>query len=113
VEHVTGARLLTNRARYADTEMIATVEQSLRHFEQRLGIDRRGRSVWVWLLPPLVGVLTGAIGAFMPGLPDDFGWPLRLTLGLFGFVSMTLISVIYLIAFDDDRNQRADDVTRS
>lgn len=94
-------------------DMIAAVEASLRHFERRLGVDRRGRSVWVWLLPPVVGLLTGVMGAFMPGIPDDFGWPMRLTLGLFGFLSMTAISVIYLIAFDDDRNQRADDVNRS
>ena len=48
----------------------------------------------------------------MPGIPDDFGWSLRLTLGVFGFVSMTAISAIYLIAFDYDHNQHADELKR-
>ena len=91
---------------------LAALERSLRRFERRLSIDRRGRSVWVWLLPPLIGVITGLGSAFMPGIPDDFGWSLRLTLGVFGFVSMTAISAIYLIAFDYDHNLHADELKR-
>ena len=88
--------------------MTAMVERALHRFEQRMGIDRGGRSVWVWLLPPLVGASTGVLGAYMPGMPDNLDWSLRVALGLFGFVSMTVISVIYLISFGYDRNQ-ADD----
>ena len=91
---------------------VAWLERRLRGLERLLRIDRRGRSVWVWLLPPLVGVLTGLGSAFMPGIPDDFGWSLRATLGVLGFVLMTAISVIYLIAFDYDHNQHADELKR-
>ena len=48
----------------------------------------------------------------MPGIPDEFGWSLRLVLGVLGFVAMTAISVIYLMAFDYDHNQQTDDVGR-
>ena len=67
----------------------------------------------MWLLPPLVGLLAGAGSALMPGIPDEFGWSLRLVLGVLGFVAMTAISVIYLMAFDYDHNQQTDDVGRS
>jgi len=81
------------------------IKELLRRFEMRLGIDRGGRSVWVWLVPPAVGVAGGVFGALMPGIPSDFGWPGRIVLGIFGLVTMTAIAVIYLISFDNDRNQ--------
>jgi hypothetical protein len=85
-----------------------SVEAGLRGFEKRLGIDRQGRSVWVWLVPPGVGVAAGVIAALMPGIPDEGGWALRVLLGIFALVTMTLIAVIYMISFDNDRNQQAD-----
>ena len=81
------------------------IEALLRSFERKLGIDRRGRSVWVWLFPPVTGVASGVFGALMPGIPADFSWPGRVAIGLFGLVTMTAISIIYLISFDNDRNQ--------
>jgi len=81
------------------------IERWLRHFERRIGIDRRGRSVWVWLVPPAVGIVSGIFSALMPGIPENFGWPGRTILGLFGLVTMTAIAMIYLISFDNDRNQ--------
>jgi len=78
-----------------------------RRLEQRLGIDREGRTVWVWLLPPAVGVASGVLIAFMPGLPDSLSWAARLPYSVFAFVIMTLIASIYLIQFDNDHNQEA------
>ena len=49
-----------------------------RGIERRLGIDREGRTVWVWLLPPAVGIVSAVLVAFMPGLPTDLGWVYRL-----------------------------------
>ncbi|MBV8195106.1 MAG: hypothetical protein JOY80_06205 [Candidatus Dormibacteraeota bacterium] len=89
-----------------------SIEHALREFERRIGIDRSGRSVWVWLVPMFVGVASGIFGAFMPGIPGDFPWPGRVVLGLFGLVTMTAIAVIYLISFDNDRNQ-SDEIPRS
>jgi hypothetical protein len=78
-----------------------------RRLERRLGIDREGRSVWVWLLPPCIGIVSAVLVAFMPGLPDDVGWVYRLPFSFFALVTMTLIASIYLITFDNDHNQQA------
>jgi hypothetical protein len=78
-----------------------------RRVEGRLGIDREGRSVWVWLLPPGVGIVSAVLVAFMPGLPDDVGWVYRLPFSFFALVTMTAIASIYLITFDNDHNQQA------
>jgi hypothetical protein len=85
----------------------ARVEAGLRRLERKIGIDREGRTVWVWLLPPAIGLLTGFLVPFMPGLPDSMGLVDRLTLSVFGFLTMTAIASIYLISFDNDHNQQA------
>ncbi|MHB8488550.1 MAG: hypothetical protein ACYDCS_02710 [Candidatus Dormibacteria bacterium] len=79
----------------------------LRGLERRLGIDREGRTVWVWLLPPCIGVVSAVLVAFMPGLPNDVGWVYRLPFALFALLTMTGIASIYLITFDNDHNQQA------
>lgn len=86
------------------------VEVLLRRLERRLGIDRLGRTVWVWAFPPLIGVASAVIGAFMPGL--EVGWDVRLLIGLFGFVTMTAIAAIFLISFDNNHNEEADEADR-
>src|ERR1700689_12267 len=78
-----------------------------RSLERRLGIDREGRSVWVWLLPPGVGVASGGLIAFVPGLPDSLSWAARLPFPVFAVIPMPLIASIYLIQFDNDHNQQA------
>src|ERR1700692_3865449 len=78
-----------------------------RRLEGRLGIDREGRSVGVWLLPPGVGIVSAVLVAFMPGLPDDLGWVYRLPFSFFALLTMTAIASIYLITFDNDHNQQA------
>ena len=45
------------------------LEAFFRGIERRLGIDREGRTVWVWLMPPAVGIISAVLVAFMPGLP--------------------------------------------
>lgn len=83
------------------------VEAGLRRLEQKIGIDREGRTVWVWLLPPGIGLFTAVLVPFMPGLPDAMGLFDRLTLAVFGMFTMTVIASIYLISFDNDHNQQA------
>ena len=87
--------------------MKSRIEAALRRFERKIGIDRGGRTVWVWLMPPAIGLVTGCLVPFMPGLPDSMGLIYRLTLAIFGFVTMTAITSIYLISFDNDHNQQA------
>jgi hypothetical protein len=85
----------------------ARMEAGIRSLERRIGIDREGRSVWVWLLPPGVGLFAAALVPFMPGLPDAMGLLDRLTLAAFALLTMTAIASIYLISFDNDHNQQA------
>jgi hypothetical protein len=83
------------------------LETAFRRLEGKLGIDREGRSVWVWLLPPAIGLATAVLVPFMPGLPAAMGLVDRITLALFGLITMTVIASIYLISFDNDHNQQA------
>lgn len=90
--------------------MKSTADQiaaGLRSFERRIGIDREGRTVWVWLMPPAVGLVAAALVPFMPGLPDAMGFFDRLVLAVFALITMTAIASIYLISFDNDHNQEA------
>jgi hypothetical protein len=80
----------------------------LRRFERFLGIDRRGRSTWVWAFPLGVGLIAGGISPFMPGLSAVFGIFGSIFFAVFAFVTMTIISVLYMLAFDRDRNQVGD-----
>jgi hypothetical protein len=89
------------------SKLKAKLEATFRHLERKLGIDREGRSVWVWLLPPAIGLVTALLVPFMPGLPADMGLFDRVTLAVFGLVTMTAIASIYLISFDNDHNQQA------
>ena len=84
---------------------MASVERRLRRFEKRLGIDRQGRSVWIWALPPVSGVIIGVLFGVMPGLPIPGDWGLRVSFGLFGLVATTAVSVICMLSFDRDSNQ--------
>src|ERR1700693_5076447 len=83
------------------------LETAFRRLEGKLGIDREGRSVWVWLLPPAIGLATALLVPFMPGLPAAMGLFDRITLAIFGLITMTVIASIYLISFDNDHNQQA------
>jgi hypothetical protein len=85
----------------------ARVEAGFKRFESKLGIDREGRTVWVWLLPPGMGLVTAVMVLFMPGLSSGMGLFGTLTLAIFGLLAVTTIASIYLIAFDNDHNQQA------
>src|ERR1700686_3924606 len=85
----------------------ARVEAAFKRLESKLGIDREGRSVWVWLLPPGIGLVTAAMVLLMPGLSNGVGLPDRLTLAVFGLLAVTTIASIFLISFDNDHNQQA------
>jgi hypothetical protein len=85
----------------------ARVEAAFKRLEGKLGIDREGRSVWVWLVPPGIGLVTAAMVLLMPGLSNGVSLPDRLTLAVFGLLAVTTIASIFLISFDNDHNQQA------
>jgi len=83
------------------------IETWLRAFEGKLRIDREGRTVWVWLLPPGLGVIAALMVLFIPGVSTDMGLVGTVALAIFGLLAVTLIATIYLISFDKDHNQEA------
>lgn len=85
----------------------ARVEAGFKRLESQFSIDREGRTVWVWLLPPGMGLVTAVMVLFMPGLSSGMGLFGRVTLASFGLLAVTTIASIYLIAFDNDHNQQA------
>ncbi len=87
----------------------ARVEAGFKRLERKLGIDREGRSVWVWLLPPGLGLVTAVMVLFLPGVSSDMGLFGSVTLAIFGLLAVTMIASIYLISFDKDHNQQAPD----
>jgi hypothetical protein len=103
----TGARTIESEQEKQMGSLKPRIEAGLRRLERKIGIDREGRTVWVWLLPPGIGLFTAVLVPFMPGLPDAMGLFDRLTLAVFGMFTMTAIASIYLISFDNDHNQQA------
>jgi hypothetical protein len=85
----------------------ARVEAGFMRLERKLGIDREGRSVWVWLLPPGIGLFTAVMVMLMPGFSSEMGLFGSLTVAVFGLLAVTAIASIYLISFDNDHNQQA------
>ena len=84
----------------------ARVEAGLKRFESALGVDREGRTVWVWLLPPGLGLVTAMMVLLIPGISSGMGWFGQLIMAIFGLLAVTTIASIYLIAFDNDHNQQ-------
>jgi flagellar motor component MotA len=80
------------------------VEERIRRFEKKLGIDRHGRTVWVWLIPPGIGlcaaVLFGVV-ATLSSLAGDIGVGERILVAVFGFITMTVLTGICLAWFGD------------
>jgi hypothetical protein len=46
----------------------ARVEAGFKRFESALGVDGEGRTVWVWLLPPGIGLVTAMMVLLVPGI---------------------------------------------
>jgi hypothetical protein len=72
----------------------ARVEAGFKRFESALGVDREGRTVWVWHLPPGMGLVTAVMVLFMPGLSSGMGLFGRVTLAIFGLLAVTTIASI-------------------
>ena len=85
-----------------------TMERRLRRMEAALGINRHDRTVWIWALPPAIGLITAILFGYVAGLPGfagDMPLALRIAGGVFGFVLMTLLSGMTLAWFGDSENE--------
>lgn len=90
---------------------MGTIERWLRALERRLGMDRRGRTVWVWAIPFATGILS-AVVAVVIALPKEASVTVRVVLGVFAFVAMTAMATLYLMSFGGDPNQQPEDGDR-
>ncbi len=61
--------------------------------------------MWVWLLPPALGLITALVVLFLPGVSADMGLFGSVALAVFGLLAVTVIGSIYLISFDKDHDQ--------
>jgi flagellar motor component MotA len=80
------------------------VKERIRRFEKALGVNRHGRTVWVWVIPPAIGicaaVLFGVV-ATLSSLAGSIDVGERILVSVFGFVTMTLITGVSLAWFGD------------
>jgi hypothetical protein len=84
------------------------MEKRIRRFEAALGIDRHGRTVWIWVLPPAIGLVTAVLFGYVAALPEfagDMPLALKIASGIFGFVLMTILSAMTLAWFGDSENE--------
>ncbi len=81
---------------------------ALRRLERKLGADREGRTLWVWVVPATTVVVTFAVLAFIgvQGKVDlSLTIPMALTLSLF----LGSLSAFYLTAASSDERDKDDD----
>lgn len=82
--------------------------RALRSLERRMGADREGRTLWIWVVPAVTIVVTFAILAFLgiqSGVDLTLTLPMALTLSVF----LGALSAIYLTAASADERDREDD----
>lgn len=82
--------------------------RALRRLEHKLGADREGRSLWVWVVPAATIVITFAVLVVIgiEGSVDlDLTIPMALTLSLF----LGSLSAFYLTAASSDERDIDDD----
>jgi hypothetical protein len=84
------------------------VPVTLRLLERKLGADREGRTLWVWIVPAATVVITFVVLAFIgaQGKVDlALTIPMALTLSLF----LGSLSAFYLTAASSDERDKDDD----
>jgi hypothetical protein len=79
----------------------------LRRLERKLGSDREGRTLWVWVVPALTVVITFAMLAFI-GIQGQVDLGLTLPMALVLSVFLGSLSAIYLTAPGSDERDSDD-----
>ncbi len=80
---------------------------ALRALERKLGADREGRTLWVWVVPASTVVITFAILAFI-GVEGQVDLTLTLPMALVLSVFLGSLSAFYLTAASSDERDRDD-----
>jgi hypothetical protein len=79
----------------------------LRRLERKLGSDREGRTLWVWMVPASTVVITFAMLAFI-GIQGQVDLSLTLPMALVLSVFLGSLSAIYLTAPSSDERDQDD-----
>lgn len=80
---------------------------ALRRLEHRLGADREGRTLWVWVVPAATLVITFLVLAFI-GVEGRVDLALTIPMALTLSVFLGSLSAFYLTAASSDERDRDD-----
>ncbi len=80
---------------------------ALRALERKLGADREGRTLWVWMVPAATLVITFAILAFI-GVEGKVDLALTLPMALVLSLFLGSLSAFYLTAASSDERDKDD-----
>lgn len=86
---------------------LAWLPPALRTLERKLGADREGRTLWVWVVPASTFVVTFVILAFL-GVEGKVDLGLTLPMALVLAVFLGSLSAFYLTAASSDERDRDD-----
>ena len=82
--------------------------RALRGLERKLGADREGRTLWVWVVPASTVVITFVVLAFV-GVQGKVDLALTLPMALVLSVFLGSLSAFYLTAASSDERDKDDD----
>ncbi len=80
---------------------------ALRTLERKLGADREGRTLWVWVVPASTFVVTFVVLAFI-GIQGQVDLALTIPMALVLSVFLGSLSAFYLTAASSDERDRDD-----
>jgi hypothetical protein len=81
--------------------------RALRGLERKLGADREGRTLWVWVVPASTVVMTFVVLAFV-GIQGQVDLALTLPMALVLSVFLGSLSAFYLTAASSDERDKDD-----
>jgi hypothetical protein len=81
--------------------------RALRGLERKLGADREGRTLWVWVVPASTVVITFVVLAFV-GVQGKVDLALTLPMALVLSVFLGSLSAFYLTAASSDERDKDD-----
>jgi hypothetical protein len=90
-----------------DGGLFGWLPPKLRTLERRLGADREGRTLWVWIVPAFTLVITFVVLAFI-GIQGQVDLALTLPMALVLSVFLGSLSAFYLTAASSDERDKDD-----
>jgi hypothetical protein len=106
-ESRTGARAYDGRVERRRHGLFGWLPPALRTLERKLGADREGRTLWVWIVPASTLVVTFVILAFI-GVQGKVDLALTLPMALVLSLFLGSLSAFYLTAASSDERDKDD-----